>query len=353
MVTTPGHRPATRPRPRPRFARELETPVLQLPPGKKLASVLAVARGPKGDYFVLHQPNAQGVDPAAEQRPYWLAPLAHFGPAGEFISAWGGPEHIPRADGISQWPLGLEGLECDGDGNLWIFGYKAGDDAVLKFSQAGQLLLRIGQRGSPGHADDTQYLGGPTSCYHNTATREVFIADGYRNHRVIAFNADTGAFTRMWGAQGKRPSSLPPEEGYSNRVHKIACGPEGRLYVADRTRCLIQEFEVTPTGVRFTREVIVAPGTSVMNTGSAWDVGFSPDGRFMYVADGSNFRVWSVDLESFTVLGSTTVHTEYENEDNLPIHYSLVHRFVVEPNGDLLLACVNRGLRRLKFEGVR
>jgi hypothetical protein len=38
--------------------------------------------------------------------------------------------------------------------------------------------------------------------------------------------------------------------------------------------------------------------------------------------------------------------------DNLPLHFSIVHRFVVEPNGDLLLSCVNRGLRRLKYLGV-
>jgi sugar lactone lactonase YvrE len=91
----------------------------------------------------------------------------------------------------------------------------------------------------------------------------------------------------------------------------------------------------------------------VFGTGSAWDVGFAPDGKFMYVADGANFRIWAVDVDSFAVSGSTTVHTEYENEINRPIHFALVHRMAVEASGDLLLACVNDGLKRLKFLGAR
>ena len=215
------------------------------------------------------------------------------------------------------------------------------------------MLLRIGQCGKTGDDDDTRYLDRPTSCHHDIEAREVFVSDGYGNHRVIAFNSDTGRFTRMWGAYGKQPSSLSPEEGFKTAVHKIARGPNGKFYVADRTGCKIQEFEVTSDSVRYTREVLVAPGTMVLTTGSVWDIAFSPDGRFLYVADGANFRIWSIDLDDLTVLGSTSVTSEHENDVNRPVHFTLVHRFAVEPNGDLLLACVNRGLMRLKFLEIR
>jgi sugar lactone lactonase YvrE len=337
---------------RPRFARELETPALRLPPGKRLGAVIAAVHGPKGDLFILHHPNAQGVQPDDEALGGFLPNLVHLSAAGDFIQAWGGPDHVPAVDGVSQWPVGLEGLECDADGNLWIFGYKVGDNAVLKFTPAGELLLRIGQRERAGNDDDTQFLNRPTSCYHNTITREVFVSDGYGNHRVIAFNSDTGAFTRMWGAYGKKPSSLTPEEGgFANPVHKVAAGPDGHIYVADRIHNRIQEFELIPGGAHYLREVTIAPGTGLF--GAAFDIGFSPDGRFMFVPDAVNFRIWSLDRQSLEILGSTTVHTEYENEVNLPMHYGITHRFAVEPNGDLLLACVNRGLKRLKFIGVR
>jgi hypothetical protein len=339
--------------PRPRFGRDLETPALRLPPGKELGSVLAVTGSSSGDLFVLHQPNVQGLDPGIEDMPCWLPPLVHFDADGCFIDAWGGPDHIPRVDGISQWPSGAEGVECDDEGNLWIFGFRADDDAVLKFSQSGKLLLRIGQRGRQGNDQDIRCLGGATSCYHDVGAREVFISDGYRNHRVIAFNSDTGDFTRMWGAYGKDPSLLSEEEGFGTPVHKVALGPQGNLYVADRTKGRVQEFERVPGGARFLREVYIAKATRAVHAASVWDIGFAPDGAFMYVADGFNFRVWSVSLESFEVLGSTTVHTEYENERNRTLQFELVHRFFVEPSGDILLACVDRGLKRLKFEGVR
>src|SRR5581483_9156868 len=124
----------------------------------------------------------------------WLPDVVHLTADGKYVNAWGGPDHIPAVDGVSQLPEGREGIECDRDGNIWIFGYYGADHAVLKFSPKGELLLRIGQRGRLGNDDDTKFLGRPTSCYHNTKTREVFVSDGYDNHRVIAFNADTGAF---------------------------------------------------------------------------------------------------------------------------------------------------------------
>jgi len=224
---------------------------------------------------------------------------------------------------------------------------------VLKFSQSGDLLLRIGQRGHPGDNADTQFLGGSTTCFHDIKTREVFISDGYRNRRVISFDSDTGAFKRMWGAYGKDPTTLNLDDGFGDCVHKVTRGPNGLFYVADRSKSRIQEFEVSDNSVRYLREVIIAPGTNVFNTGSTWDIGFSPDRKYLYVGDGSNFRIWSVDLETLEVLGSTSIYSEFENEINQPLHFGIVHRFAVKPNGDLLLACVNRGLLQLRFEGVR
>jgi DNA-binding beta-propeller fold protein YncE len=203
----------------------------------------------------------------------------------------------------------------------------------------------------PGNDDSRTHLGRPTSAYHNTATREVFISDGYSNHRVIAFNSDTGEFTRMWGAFGKQPSSLDAAEGFGNPVHKVAAGPDGRIYVADRIKNRVQEFELVPGGARFLREVIIAPGTMLF--GSAFDIAFAPGGGFMYVADGSNRRIWIVELENFSVLGWVGGIEDVEGDINLPTHYGLIHRFSMDADGNLLLACVARGVKRLMFKGIR
>lgn len=336
--------------PRPRFSAELEDPKFKLPPGKKLGGAIAAAYSPEGDVFLLHQYNPPGVDMDFGDPGDYLPDVARFKADGTFVDAWGGPDHVPRLNGVQQWPLGREGIECDDEGNVWVFGYYQGDDAVLKFNQQGDLLLRIGQREMPGSNADTQFLGGPTSCYHDVENREVFISDGYGNNRVIAFNSDTGEFTRMWGAYGKNPSELSSEEAYGNPVHKVALGPRGRLYVCDRPNSRVQEFERVPGGVKFLREVVIAPGTEYW--GSAFDLAFHPGGKFMYVCDGSNIRVWVVDVDSFEVLGWTSAIQETEGDGNIPRHFSLVHRFRLEPTGDLLLACTGRGYLRMKYLGI-
>ena len=35
--------------------------------------------------------------------------------------------------------------------------------------------------------------------------RELYVADGCGNHRVIVFEADTGGYKRHWGAYGRLP----------------------------------------------------------------------------------------------------------------------------------------------------
>jgi hypothetical protein len=336
--------------PRPRFSPEIEPFEVQLPPGKKLGGVIACDYSPDGDLLVLHQPNPPGNEIPGLDPDDYVAMVARFRPDGSFVEAWGGPDHVPAVDGVQQWPAGVEGLECDADGNIWIFGYYAGDDNVLKFSPSGELLRRFGQRGRRGTDADTTLLGGPTSCFHDTETREVFFSDGYGNHRVIAFNSDTGEFTRMWGAYGKKPSELSPEEGYGNPVHKVIRGPNGLMYVCDRIKNRIQEFELVPGGVKYLRETPVGIGT--MMFGAAFDIAFSQDGKFMHVADGSNNRVWLVEMADLSVLGWVSVSHETEGDDNLGRVFGILHRFRAMPNGDLLLCCTTKGLRRLKYLGT-
>lgn len=325
---------------RPRFVRDLDARIFHLPPGRKIGSLLAADYGPDRHLWLLTQPG-QGEE--------FLPCVVEFDETGAFVAAWGGPDHIPAVNGRSQWPSGSEGIEVDAENNIWVFGYQAEDHAVLRFARDGRLSLRIGERGVPGDDASRTHLNRPTTCYHDVEAREVFVSDGYGNHRIVAFNSDTGAFTRMWGAYGRDPVTQPAEEAFGNPVHKVACAPDGLLYVADRIKNRVQEFERCEGGARFLREVVIAPGT--WGFGSAFDIDFSPDASFMYVSDGTNNRVWIVDRGSFEVLGWTGSYCETEGSANVPAFYGLIHRFLVDPEGNILLVRPGRGLEMLRLTG--
>lgn len=328
--------------PRPHFRRDLAAELFCLPEGKVMGSTLDATYGPDGHLWILTQP--------VEGNPAMLPHVVEFDEGGAFVGAWGGPDSLPKVNGMSQWPEGSEGIEVDGDGNVWVFGYKQDDHAALKYSRNGELLLRIGERGVPGDDASRTHLNCATTCYHDTAAREVFFSDGYGNHRIVAFNSDTGLFTRMWGAYGKDPVGQSAEEAFGNPVHCVTLGPDGMIYVADRIKNRVQAFERIPGGARFLREVMVGPGTG--QWGAAFDIAFSLCGLFMYVSDGSNNRVWIVAMDSFEVLGWTGSYCDAEGSGNLPAMTQLIHRFTRDPQGNLVLVRPSAGLQLLRFEGV-
>ena len=104
------------------------------------------------------------------------------------------------------------------------------------------------------------------------------MADGYGNHRVIVFDADTGKYKRHWGAYGNKPDDTnlgnynpddPPAQQFRNPVHCAELSNDGLLYVCDRVNDRIQVFK--PDGT-FIKEVFIAKNT--LGDGSVWDIAF-------------------------------------------------------------------------------
>ena len=69
--------------------------------------------------------------------------------------------------------------------------------------------MQIGHQGKGTGSNDTENLGAPANMIVDAPANELYVADGYVNHRVIVFDATTGAYKRHWGAYGKRP-----DDGY-------------------------------------------------------------------------------------------------------------------------------------------
>ena len=126
---------------------------------------------------------------------------------------------------------------------------------MLKFTQDGKFVMQIGKSNQSKGDADSSNVHRAADAWVYPKTNELFVADGYGNHRVIVFDADTGAFKRMWGAFGKKPAgvdncaivgpkSFPDAEGPPdyNVVHAIRVANDGMVYVADRENRRLQMF---------------------------------------------------------------------------------------------------------------
>src|SRR5215510_8339890 len=235
---------------------ELDRAWPQLPNGWVLGQTPGVAVDRHDHIWVLHRPRTVAEADRAKAAP----PLLEFDADGRFLRGWGGP-----GNGFD-WPDSEHGVYVDYKDNVWIGGSsptstsltKRSDDMLLKFTKDGKFLLQIGGPDKSGGNKDTKSVNKPADAYVYAKTNEVFVADGYGNRRVIVFDADTGAFKRMWGAFGNTPADAPPAGGgrgaapfdidgpgpqqFGGPVHAVKVSNDDLVYVADRQNRRVQVF---------------------------------------------------------------------------------------------------------------
>jgi DNA-binding beta-propeller fold protein YncE len=176
----------------------------------------------------------------------------------------------------------------------------------------------------------------------------VYVADGYANHRVIVFDADTGAYKRMWGAYGNKPDDTPPgpynpevaDKQFRNPVHCSNLSKDNLVYVRDRQGDRIKVF--TKDG-KFIKEGFVARKT--LGSGSAWDIAFSadPQQRFIYLADGMNARVHILVRDTLQVVGHIGQGGRY------PGQFYGTHSIAVDSKGNMYTGETYEGKRLQRF----
>jgi DNA-binding beta-propeller fold protein YncE len=174
------------------------------------------------------------------------------------------------------------------------------------------------------------------------------VADGDGgDRRLIVFSAETGAFRRIWGAYGEKPAEGPaakydpdgpPSRSFSSGVHCVLMGNDGLVYVCDRNADRIQIFH--PDGT-FMKEFFVSPKST--GNGTTADLDFSPDQKYMYVADASNQKVWILQRGSFEIVGS------FGQPGHGPGEFGNLHGLMVDSKGNVYTAEVAEGKRVQKF----
>jgi hypothetical protein len=325
-----------------------------LPNNWILGQVSGVSVDSRDHIWVIHRPRTTDEhdnylrDKTADCCTAAPAILA-FDPTGNLVQAWGGP-----GQGYD-WPDIEHGVYVDRKDNVWVSGNGEKDTNLLKFSRSGKFLLQIGGHGVTGGSNDTRNVNRAAGIAVHAPTNELFIADGYGNRRVIVFDADTGAYKRLWGAYGGKPDDTAPftriYEGPGpkqfNTVHGIAVSNDGIVYVGDRVNNRIQSFRLDGT---FLNEVFIERKTSA-RFGTGFGVAFSSDKqqRFFYVPDGTNKKVQIVDREKMEVLGFFGGYGGHGLGE-----FSHIHSIATDSKGNIYLGEVDTGRRayRWNYKGM-
>jgi len=331
-----------------------------------LGAVVGVAVDSRDHIWITHRPSTLQPN---ETRSIWRAapPVLEFDSDGTVVSSWGGP------GAGYEWPQLEHGIYVDDRDQVWLGGGGEKDAQILKFTRDGRLLMQIGRFGRGTGSNDRTNLGAAADMVVDRDADELYVADGYVNHRVIVFDAATGAYKRHWGAYGKTPDDeyftragehLPgPFSGavqHENKpsqydqngppspqfriVHSVRISRDGLVYVCDRTNDRIQVFRKDGT---FVQEAFIAKET--FGSGSVWDIGFSvdPEQTFLFVPDGTNQLIYIVDRRTLAVVSS------FGGAGHWAGQFYGAHNIAVDSKGNLYVTETYEGKRVQKFTAAR
>ena len=319
----------------------------KVPAKWKLGDPSSFAIDAQDNVWLLHRPRTLKPDDAPMAAP----PVMVFDTAGSFIKAWGG------AGTGYEWPEREHGIHVDARGFVWITGNncptnglpglkRVADDQIVKFTLDGKFVLQIGHSNQSKGNGDTANVHRAADVWMYPQTNELFVADGYGNHRVAVFDANTGAFKRMWGAFANKPvdddhcevvtpQSFPAGPGPQSFsiVHAIRVARDGMVYVADRENRRVQAF--TSQGM-FVKQLVKT------DTPFARDLALSPDSaqQYLYVGNGQDIVV--VDRARLEIAGSIKV----------PGMIGGGHEIATDSKGNIYIAQTTAGLQKLTFKGM-
>jgi len=300
-------------------------------------------------------------------------PVIEYDQDGNVVNAWGDPSLVPAntigpggnniGNQNAVMPNGMHGCFVDYQDNVWIGGNS--DGVFQKWSHDGSTkLLQIGTKflcdNPPTNAcaGDSAVTGSshtllnrPADLAVDPANGDVYIADGYGNHRVVVFDKN-GNFLRQMGGTGTGAGQFAFVGG--GHPHCVVLGKDGLVYACDRGNDRINVFQKDGT---FVRAIPIVPGTGAGGlglSGSAWDVDFSPDAAqtFMYESDGSNEIMWIMDHAAAMNGGQNTILGGFGGYGHQAGAFTFLHMMAIDSKGNLYAGETVGGRRIQKFTRV-
>ena len=231
-------------------------------------------------------------------------PVIEFDPAGNIVQTWGGP------GAGYEWPQLVHGITIDARDRVWISGNGEKDAHILAFRPTGKFLGRLARPGKSGGSHDTANVARATQTRVDVRQRSLRVGrrTGPKSsrHRVRLGNR---RYKRHWGAYGERPDDAaatapcrfggPPPRQFGSAVHCVRFDRDGFVYVCDRSN---SRFQIFRKDGGFVKEMFVSKAPP--GAGTVYDLDFSPDQKFIYVADGANQKVWILRRDQMQIVGS-------------------------------------------------
>jgi len=275
------------------------------------------------------------------------APVLEYDPAGNMVNSFGDFKTAPASP---------HGCILDKDNNVYIAG---NDDAIVqKYTHDGsKLLMTIGTKGLfdsstgliTGIAMNQSHtlLNKPADIAIDPGNGDIYIADGYGDHRIVVFDKD-GKFLRQWGRQGTNAEAAAGDGGaFMGVVHCVVMDNNGLVYVCDRQGNRIQVFDKMG---KFQKNIWIKSGHEETpdSWGTAWWLRFSrdPQQKYMIVADGRNELVHILDHATGNEI------TKFGRPGHQIGEFTHCHTLDVDSKGNIYIAETDIGRRVQKFKLV-
>ena len=197
----------------------------------------------------------------------------------------------------------------DPERKIWLINETFHQIYVLT-NDGSEVVATYGEKLVPGQ--DATHYGRPQDVAFLPDGR-ILVADGLDNHRVIIYDNDMN-YLGEFGGEGDGP-------GQFNTIHSLGIGPEGRIFVTDRSGFEVNLFRTTddPAVIEFERSIGHPTGMPldiIVNEDDFWISALQPLRFVNYDFEGNLKYTWLVPPD-------------------LPNGYLEVHTFTVDSDGNL------------------